>query len=319
MDERKALQELARSVPDEDPAARERARARLRALIEAEGVTAPPRARSARAPWAAAAIVAAVMGGILLMQAVAGPERLAGALDLATTALGQRGRGVEPGEYAYTRSVGTALKSFESLTDGASWTYQVRVRREVWLATDGSGSVVERYAHPRFFTAADRAAWREAGSPDLTPPSLRLDFAPGDMPTGPFEEVRGDPLALVGAIEDRANRIRSGWLAGDLGFITEYLGESPSSPELRAALLELIAPLDLAWDGDAVDPLGRSGVSLSIEVGGIRTTLVFDPTDSVLLSYTRERPDQDLVITSHAFVERGIVDAVGIRPEGSGT
>lgn len=318
MDERKALQELARSVPHEDPAARERARARLRALIEAEGATAPPRARSVRAPWAAAAIVAAVVGAILLVQTIAGPARLAGASDLATTAIAQRGQEVEPGEYAYTRSVGTVLKSFESLADGASWTYRVHVRREVWLATDGSGSVVERYSHPRFITPGDRVAWRGAGSPDLTPPALRLAFAPGDLPTEPFEDVRGDPLALVQMIEEHANRFRAGVLAGNLGFITEYLGESPSSPELRAALLELIAPLDLAWDGDAVDPVGRSGVSLSMQVAGIRTTLVFDPTDSALLSYSSERVDQGLV-TSYAFVQRGVVDSVRERPEGSGT
>jgi hypothetical protein len=264
-------------------------------------------------------VVAAAILAIVVFQVVVRPQPAAGALrDLAATALGQPGPELGSSGYGYTRSIGTIVRTEEGLPQATSWTYTVRVVREVWLATDGSGRVVERYSDPAFASGADEAAWRAAGAVPLDLAPFRSRFDPGELVTQPFGQLPTDPVVLKEAIEQRAVQFHGGGLRGDLGLIAELLGESPASSALRSALLEVAAGLDgLEWNGDVVDELGRSGVSVTSRADGFVLTLVFDPSNSALLSYSTGRIGAQgtaIPLTALDYVERGVVDSVKLRP-----
>jgi hypothetical protein len=269
---------------------------------------------------AGAVAVAAVLA-VVVFQAGVRPTPAAGALrDLAATALGNPAPEVLPGQFRYTRSVGSVLRTEGGLTSGTTWSYRLRVDREVWMASDGSGRVVEHYSDPVFLSREDRMAWRAAGSPQRVLDPLKERFAEGGLSTTAFEAVRSDPATLARMVQQHASRFREGALEGDVGLVAEFLGESPASAELRSALLELMTFLDLSWNSDAVDDLGREGMSVTARGDGIRVTLMFDPDTSELIRYSVGTLGQgDVRATSYTFVERGVVGSIRERPEGSGT
>jgi hypothetical protein len=321
MDELRSLHELRSDVPATDPDARERARERVLALIGSEPGPRGIFEGRRRLLVVSAGLVAAGVVALLLAQALIRPQAAAAALkDLATAALAQRAQPVERGEFEYTSSVGVAPKTQEDLASGSSWTYMVDVAREVWLGPDGSGRIIERYSDPRFVDQEEESAWRSAGSPDLDLTPRKERYGAGDLTTRAFDRLPTDPSTLSSLIDSGAVTVK-GSFPGELGLIAELLGESPASDELRAALLLVAARLDdLMWSDAALDGIGRHGVSVSAASGSSRLTLVFDPTDSRLLSYSIEPIEgsglQPRVFT---FLERGVVDAIGERPEGSGT
>jgi hypothetical protein len=220
------------------------------------------------------------------------------------------------GEYRYTRSVGTVVQSQEDLATGSSWSYTVDVEREVWIASDGSGRLLERYRHPRFLTTSDEDRWREAGSPRLLRP-LKRRFEAGGLTTGGLDPSAPDADAL-----DEPGSRRPGFRGLDprapIGLLAGSLGESPATSELRSTLFDEGAAIPgMNWDGEVLDPIGRAGVGVSIRAGGSIIRLVFDPIDGALLSLSVDPVDTDgpsSAGNTYAFVERGVVDSVKDRP-----
>jgi hypothetical protein len=252
------------------------------------------------------AIVAAIVAVLLLVDTSVQPTpATAGMTSLGSIALSSPTPNLREGEYWYTRSVGTHVRSQEDLVSGSAWSYAVDVVREIWVAWDGSGRLIERSRHARFLTRADEERWRAAGSPalDLSPTKRR--FSPGELTSGNPDAAR------VG--------FRGTGQIGLLGLIAELLGESPVSGALREDLFVQAATINgLAWDGAVVDPRGRSGVGVSLRAGGSLMLLVFDPNDAALLSLSTSAAGPGtrtaLESSSYTFVERGAVGSVKARP-----
>ncbi|MGZ8565562.1 MAG: CU044_5270 family protein [Actinomycetota bacterium] len=306
MDEVDLLNELARDIDPVDPEARARARRLLEERIRSTGPSIrPPRSahRRSRPAMLAAALVALLVLLIVAIQVVlppgsGGPNLAEATLDgLARVAGSGESVVPAPGNYLYVRSDGSIVMTKSDVSLGESWSYSVLVSRETWLASDGAGRILLRYAEPRFVSEADRAAWRSAGSPKLLPPGSRerFKFGPGGLATRDLGVLPKDPSSLAAVIA--SGEIETGPIAianDPLGVVTALLGEVPTSPELRSSVFLATAELPgIESLGTLADPSGRVGIGVAIVQSGYRTELIFDSTTSELLSTSVVRVDAE--------------------------
>jgi len=297
MDKPDDIRALFDHVPDEDPLAERRALDRLRAHMASSRAGSQPPApeRRPRRRWAvvgaAALVMVTVATMILLPMRRDGPSSASALLGrLSATAAAQPSRELEGGDYLYTRSQELRSNAGTAVGTGSSWRYVVRVVRESWFATNGSGRILTSYGEPTFLTDADRDAWKAAGSPPLIPaePSDEV-FQAGEFPSPDLSGLPTDPQELREKLveDDRENGTE-----GDSVFeaVGRLLSETGASPKLRAALFEVAASLPgVAGVGVTRDPLGRSGVAVEQTGDGRSIRLVFDPSTSVLLSIEQLR------------------------------
>lgn len=298
MDEPRNVRAFFDRVPDEDAAAERRALEKLRAHIassEAESrQSGDPKRHPAKllaAAGAATLVLVTVATMILLPARRDGPSSAAALLGrLAATAVAQPGWNLQPGDYLFTRSQELRADAGTDLATGGSWRFMVRVMRESWFATNGSGRIVTSYGAPALVSEADRDAWEAAGSPALVP-AERTDetFDPGEFPSPDLARLPTDPQELRRMLtEDDRDQDTE----GDSVFeaVGRLLSESDASPKLRAALFEVAASLPgVAEVGDTKDPVGRPGVAVEQTRNGVTIRLVFDPSTSALLSIEHRR------------------------------
>jgi hypothetical protein len=263
----------------------EDAAASLQARIVFDAIVAEPRTAAktlqrrtlGRAlPLAAALAVAAVIAF-----AVAGtggnPQGASAATVLHRAA--QAARELQPlvpadGQFLYTKSV----DAWTVNVDGR-YTYLQPYTREVWLGPTG-GRLVQTPGTPSFLSAADRADWVAAGSPDLHEETM---VAPLD-PT-PALDLPSDPDALYARLQQQSVGNSNGVPNEMFTLVGDALRETASTAAQRAALYEVAARIPgVHLVGDVVDPVGRHGVAVGLTSRGGTRTLVFDPSTYALLA-----------------------------------
>jgi hypothetical protein len=286
-------------------AARERVRVKLREEIATASLAGPRR----RARTLAAVTLVAVAAGVVALVSgldegrVSPPSSAAAVLRAAAAAaLRAPAPGAIPaGEYLYVRT--THMDPHVIHRRGQTFTAYIRYVDEDWTARDGSGRNRSTPATPAFPTAADRAAYRRAGSPsevamvghelqimggaDVSSPGVAKHAFParaGGMGYS-YAQIRAlpaDPQALTRILSRKVSRFRLRWYTpasraavvrgNTLEWIGRLLGAAPLDAGQRAALLRLAASLPgVRVSGDAVDRLGRRGTAVRLDVRAVRT------------------------------------------------
>lgn len=328
MDELDLVRALRADVPGPTDIARGRALRELRAEIYPGRRRRPPRGAYGVIAGTAAAAAAALLllgpsgdDGLRTGEAVAA-ERLEQAAEVAERRPDPRAIG--RGQLWYQRSIEARLvttQTFSSIDPHV---------REQWLGRDGEGRVrTLARGERRFPTAADRRAWRAAGSPpsavemdvplthdEVKPPGRVFPFGARALT---YEQLRALPTG-TGELE---RRIRAA--AGEpprgatpdqmFTVVGDLLRGAPIPSDLRAALYRVAARIPgIRFEGEIADATGRAGVGISHEDQGTRHTLIFDPATAELLGERDLRVADDVVTGDAAYLESGVVGSVRERP-----
>jgi hypothetical protein len=290
------------------------------------------RARRRARPWLAAAAVAGAALGVAVVVPVL-RTGLGGAQAEAAEVLRRAARAAEEEApvasldgYRYTRSEGAFLST---TADGPAYSVLVPEVREIWVAPDGSGRLLQREEKPIFLGPRDRLRWQESGSPPVGGGRTSEEtFGPGGLAYVDLQSLPTDPEALFESIRDRAE----GTGVGDVGaemlvIVGDLLRETVAPPELRAALYEVAARIPgIELVGQVTDPAGRRGVAVAVESdysGALtRQELIFDPETSemwaerqVLLEEATWVDVQPPAVIGYAvYLEAGVVDSTQDRP-----
>jgi hypothetical protein len=287
------LRKLGDDVPETDAPAKARARARLDVAIEGER-TAP----AGKWPWkwgaVAAAIVAVAVTTSFLVRG-AGPPGSPALLQLAAVASTQPPPAVPDGSFVYTLSRVRSTNTDFHISTGETETVIVATRRETWIATDGSGLILERPLEP--------------GSGG----AKRFPQGPGELRFPSLDQLPTDPEALLDAI------MRRGLLGAPnddfevLSGIGALLRDAYVDPAHRKALFLIVEGIEgVDVVEDYRDPMGRLGTALSLRDGGRSVTLVFEPRTSQLLE--EGQTYEDGTFLEATYLETAIVGAIGERP-----
>jgi hypothetical protein len=284
------LRGLGRDVPDSDTEAKNRARARLQRVIEAES-------RRPRRAMPALAIAAAILASLaVVLVVVHAPDREGqpALLRLATVAFSQPAPSIPAGSFAYLSVRVVRTSAMGNVDDGREETVVVELIRETWMARDGSGLIVE---HP-------------IGAPgDAT----RFEAAPGELR---FVELNGLPTEPGALLE----ALRAPGLLDEpeddlevLSGIAAFFRDAYASPAHRRTLFEIVQGIEgVEVTEGFLDPSGRSGTAVSLSDEMRSVTLVFDPETSRLLFEGESRTDGTFSETTYLRV--GVVTAAGERP-----
>ncbi|MGH2954813.1 MAG: CU044_5270 family protein [Solirubrobacterales bacterium] len=221
--------------------------------------------------------------------------------------------------------------------DGPQSAFSIRPRtmKEEWIAPDRSGRVRQVDQGAEFGGPRDERIWRDAGAdPNLLDGpggSSDISFGAGEAnelsvepELPPVTELPADPQELEVIFEAAASDGSVPTNVKVFEYAAAVLMHSAASPELRAALYELVAGIDgVELDGDVRDPLDRTGTGVSIESdysGALRrSTLIFDPETSQPLAETQELLEPVTWIDSRllgytVLEESGQVASVRERP-----
>jgi len=322
VDELALVKAAAPAVSGPDSAVRERAERRLESAITS-AVHAPPeravqwwrRGSVRRVAWAGAAATALI--AMLVVSLPFAPSPAAGALErLADLAVNQERITPTPGEYVYTRTVGTEIRSWEDVETGIEFSYQVSFSRQAWIGSDGSGRLVEAMHSPRFLSEADEDRWEAAGSPALFPEGTRTDeaFDPGGLAFIDLASLPTDPAQLARAIESRSVVSGPPGELSTLLIIGDLLRETYAAPRMRAALFEVAAMLEgVQLIEDASDAAGREGIGVAVVQGDQRAELIFSRNTSALLG-EEVVVNEDTVLNSSTYFGPVIVQSTEEKP-----
>jgi hypothetical protein len=314
-------EEILQSSRPPDTAARERARARLRARVDLEA--SPPRRRPVLTVvgTVAAVVVALVAVQAFLPPGWGGPHTSAAAEleQLESLSAGLSVAELSPGSYLYVRSELSGPMVYASAAGGGSYTLDVSSTSESWMEADGSGSRVTTYDDVSFASDGDRAAWKGAGSPPIPEGGQRVSesFGPGELPVYPVERLPADPDQLRRAIEDGSVIERAPGDANLLFAIGTLMAQQTLPSDVRQAMFEVAAQIPgVAVDDTSTDPLDRSAEAVSVTDDSGTTTLFFDPLDASLLAASRTHPssvDSPATTTWQAYVASSVVNRIDQR------
>jgi len=272
---------------------------------------------------ATASIAVAVALG--LSPAAAPSSALASELNqLAQVAASRTWAGIPgPGQYLYTDSEG--LTESDTYAAGRTCVVDLIDHRRIWIATDGSGALVETLGGARFtFVSGEMTlAQDQANCADLqiTDPasqdsSSANTFAAGGLsfPTENWKALSTDPATLLKQI----HRLDGG--PNDPGelFVNvgDFLRESDAPPAIRAALYKAAALIPgIQLIGQQTDQLGRTGLGLAFPYpdGKVHSVLIIDQSTATLLAEDYYAPDGTLSSWT-AYRPSRIVDALPDYP-----
>lgn len=215
--------------------------------------------------------------------------------------------------YRHTQSAGAWLRG-----EADGYTFLRPLTREIWIGTDGSGRIMERYQEPVFFSVRDRAAWESSG---LGQESWQPCFDPGGLTYDALDVYPRDSATLRTMLVDRSS---SG--PTDRYSAVDFL------EAIRAILWETVPPEDLGkavlgavngQEGIAVaqgvrDRNGRPGIAFTAEDGRNRRTMILDGDTGRLLgeetALLRPIPAVDaappVVIAYVTYLESDLVSSV---------
>jgi hypothetical protein len=185
-----------------------------------------------------------------------------------------------PGQYVYTKSIQANQTCY---LDKPAFCYLLPEIRQIWIASDGSGRILETYGTPAFYTAQYSANWRSLGSPSLSKPS-DSHFGPGGLSPTSIAKLSTDPSQLAGQIAAGAYEGVPSSPVDELEQIGGILSESGASPALQAACLDVVSTISgVALDRNATDAIGRHGIGFELPFKGYLIELVFDPSNGSFL------------------------------------
>jgi hypothetical protein len=285
------LRGLGRDIPEFDPEAKNRARARLQRVIETDRRR-PRRAMPAFA--IAAAILLASLAVVLVVDQAPHREDEFALLRLATVASSQPAPSIPAGSFAYLSARVVRTSTTGSVDAGQEETVVVELSRETWIARDGSGLIVER----------------QIGAPGDT---TRFEAAAGELRFVELSGLPTEPGALLEALyapglldePDDDLEVLSG--------IAALLRDAYASPGHRRALFEIVQGIEgVEVTEGFLDPRGRSGTAISLSDDVRTVTLVFDPETSRLLFEGESRTDGRLYEAT--YLHAAVVPAAGERP-----
>lgn len=320
------FEELLRGeTPEKDEAASERARVRLRSAIAEERRATRHRRRRlvgvGAATLATAMLIVAVQSWLPLGRG--GPDVSAAAeiRRLGEVAARQQAPDLGRNQFIYRRYLEVRRDITESISTGLSYAVDVRLEVEVWLSSDGSGRTLTTYQSVVLASPQDRASWEEAGSPSLPAPGETdtHDYGLGGLAYFPVDDLPTDPDALRQAL---AEGKVIGPAPGDtnlLSTIGSLLAQEDADGELRQALFDVTATIpNVSVSIDAVDPLGRPAVLLTVSDATGETSLFFDSSDAHFLGRSlTPPPDERPALTQwQAYEEGSVVSGIGIVPRG---
>lgn len=302
MDQRPNIERLLRQLTgDPSPTLAERAAAekQLRALINT-AADRPPR----RVWWQSwqpvtAAVVAAVLLVVLVVvpslrpsPAQAGLTELASAVELLDSDV------LPPGSYAYTRSEQRSLSILPGSDFGLDVefvAYLLPSTREIWRDNQGTVQLRTTNHPPTFFTPETEAAYYQAGLDEFDQLNQPITLTAIGV-TSDFDQIAGstDPEQLH---QQMLNHIHQG--GSDLPehiqvFILarQLLTETGASPPFRAAILRVLATLDLELVQQTSDRL-----QIAVTHQDIRYAVTLDQAGSLIsLSNTQLQPIPELGI-----------------------
>ena len=109
-----------------------------------------------------------------------------------------------PGQYLYVDSDDESLTT-TSAAVGAQYSYLQIDHREMWVAANGSGRLIDTPGNPTFLTPTDEAIWRAAGSPAISTAKSDMAFGPDGLSTGPanLSGLPTNPTTLGAEIAQR--------------------------------------------------------------------------------------------------------------------
>jgi hypothetical protein len=307
-------------VAEADDGETAHARAAVMEAIAAPQPRPAPRARTARRRWWFVASAAAVVAATLLVASASltgsndgtTPTALAAVLSRVADAAAHRPPPtLRPGQYLYTKSIGTEISDTYDVGVNHQQYFAVvlPIVRQIWVARDGSGRIVEWYGTPRFVTPHDRQVWIASGRPALGGDQLSstrlsagssLDLA--SLPT--------DPSKLRKLIEER--HIEGGPPGNNETFtiIGDMLRETYAPPKLRAALFQVAAALPNVRLFGHTTWTPRRGIAIGYISDGFRNELAFDPRTSALLGERNVSVKTGAVTSQVVYVASGVVGSI---------
>jgi hypothetical protein len=222
------------------------------------------------------------------------------------------------GQFVYTKSTRVNV-GMRALGDGhEAFSVTQPLTREAWIGLDGAGRLMETRGTASFPTAADEAAWKDAGSPDLGNGTTSDEsFEAGGLWFVDLSGLPTDPDALLGVIEERRIVVGPPGDAETFMLIGDLLRETYASPALRAALYEVAAGLPgVELVGNVRDASGRPGVAVAYGHDGTRSELTFDPETADMLGEGTVVTDGGTmglpvgtVLSSAVYLASGVVDS----------
>ncbi|WP_344282256.1 hypothetical protein, partial [Actinomadura napierensis] len=222
-------------------------------------------------------------------------------------------------------------------TDGDKappFAYTLVTGQESWLSRTGhdrSRTITGIGARTSFPTAADKAAWRRAGSPDLLSryghggvnnydEPLRYQIGDVQVTTADLLKLPVTADALGAEMRrrheaDKRKRSDVGSFADYLWWTAQDLLAGPITPGTKAALYRLLADQPgIRSEGAATDRLGRKGVAVSRAEGTGHRRLVIDPKTAELLADEYFRGPGDTPSLSMTYKAMGWTGSLGARP-----
>ncbi len=186
-----------------------------------------------------------------------------------------------PGQYLYTKSI---QSNEDCYLDEPAYCYLLPETRQIWIASNGSGRILETYGTPVFYTAQYEQNWKSAGSPSLSRPS-DSHYGPGGLSlSSRIAGLSTDPSTLASQIAAGAFEGTPGSPVDELEQFGDLLRETDASPALRAACLSVIATISgVVLDRHATDAIGRHGVGFELPFKDFMIELIFDPRSAAFL------------------------------------
>ncbi len=234
---------------------------------------------------------------------------------------------IAPGEFLYLRT--EVLHRVTTVGRKATWTALVPKTREVWIAADGSGRVLETSSgKPRFLGTGDRVRWIKEGRPPLSTPTSDRAVGPGNLLPSEQNELPTAVGQLRRTLLREAPTKQVDPRVALFVKAADILSKPLVDPDLRAALYRLLAGIEgIQLLGERRDELGRvgTGIAVTSQAPGPleRRVLIFDRTSAVLAEQVVLLEPVDwmeveppVMTDARLFFAPAVVPSIDSRPPG---
>lgn len=221
-----------------------------------------------------------------------------------------------PGQYLYVDSVNA--NESDAYANGLACTALVPEHRQIWIAANGAGRLLETDGQPTYASAHDRAVCDHMHA--MSPPGTSDNwFAAGCLTIGFADKVPAATMADPATLLAELRKLDGGPLtpAEDFVHIGDLLRESDASPALRAAVYRAAATIPGAkLLGPTKDHLGRTGVGIGYVAHGVISELILDGRTSLLLGEQTVEQATGKVSQWSAYRTTKIVEGIPGHPPG---
>jgi hypothetical protein len=320
--------------PDADTTVRARA-AVMEAIAQLESESRRARRRR-RWPSRRRSMAFVAVGGValavLLSTLLAGdepgapPGAAAAVLRKASLTAGRQPQSAPgPGQYVYTKSRSLDESDWYDVGSTGKQSFAVRMldARQAWIATNGSGRIVERTGPARFLSRHDRQVWIATGRPALGGGRTTSQrFGPGGLSFVDLTRLPTDPTQLAKLIDERKVEGGPPGPAETFTIIGDLLRETYAPPKLRAALFQIASQLPIVHLFGPATWTPRRGIAVGYTYAGTRHELVFDPKTAALLGERTVTVRTGAVTSWSVYLASRIVDSTSstaaATPDGHG-